>query len=807
MFRRARWLLLLAIVVLTAVVAAVFLTRRKEQARERPVVSAPLPDNTASTAEQWEYDVRNGDEVRVRMRARSFSQIREPSTFLLSGVEMEVRQADKGTYDLIRSAAATFDTGSGQLYSDGDVEIQMGLPLGGGPAEKRQTIRGSGVYFDTKTERTWTSRHTQIETDNGVVQGDGAVYEPAAHTIELQQAVRMSRPGREGVPPMEVEASHGFYRGDAAIVELRAPVKLKRGTLNVDGADTQITLKDGEIDSIDSSSAQGYDELPKRRVEFGGDRVKIAFVGESIIQKIECVGAARVQSRDVSGRIKMNADRLDLDFVADGHDSQLSHALGTGHARVESQPTPATGKDAAAGQASAKAPAAKTASSSSHSTQPQGPRILTSEKIDLTMRPGGEEIDQVRTLAAGRLEFLPARPGDSRRQLDGSRITILYGEQNLIKEFRATSAVTRTETPAKPQPGAKPKPAVVSTTRSKDLIAHFDAKGQLTTMDQRGDFMYEEEGRKARADSAQLDESTDVMLLRTAARTWDETGSTDADEIRIDRKTGTSTAKGHVASTRLPDRMDAKPAKDSKDDANANAGLIDNSQPLLGKSDAMTAWDHNRKIRYTGNAVLWQSATRIQGKEIFIDRDTQRLEAQGDVVTRVLDTRQQADPASSSAPGAKAAPPASQPRGFSVIYSPEFIYDGKLKRGLYRENVRLERPDLDQRSRFLQTFFEDSPKPGGGTETKLEHMEADGSVEILQHPPGHIRRGRAEHAEYYPAEDKLILSGGQPEISDPERGVSRGPKITWLAREDRFIVEGETQRDRVHSRTTKGAKK
>jgi lipopolysaccharide export system protein LptA len=452
------------------------------------------------------------------------------------------------------------------------------------------------------------------------------------------------------------------------------------------------------------------------------------------------------------------------------------------------------------------------------------------------MRPGGTEIDVARTLTPGRLDFLPTVPGGRTRQLDSGLMTVHYGAQNVIQDFRATlGATTRTVTPAAPLPGGKPAPPVVTITRSKELEAHFDAHGQVTIIDQRGNFEYEQETRRARAATAQLDEVNSITTLRGQARSWDEGGSVAADEIRIEQKTGFTTAQGHVNTVRLPDKKDPAPgAKPSSPaaapaPAPANDGLISNSEPVLGRARTMTSWDHHTKTRYTGDAELWQGETRVTAREILLDRTTQTLEAHGNVVTRVPDKRANdtaANPVSSAASGTAAASAkpasanssnsssgsaakpasASAARTFSVVYAPEFTYNDKTKQGFYREHARLERKDLTLNSRYLRVFFEDVPKIDGGTETQLEHMEADGAVDLLQHPPGHVRTGHAEHMEYYPSEERVLLTGGAPEVTDPDHGTTRGPRINWFSHQDRIVVEGAAAGPRVQSRSVKGHK-
>src|ERR1039457_6278430 len=146
MLRRVSWILLLAIIVLSAGVGMIYVVERERQARTRPKAATPLPTNTSATAELWEYDVRKGDEVTCRMRARRFRQIQEPSTFELFDLEMELRHAEAGTFDLVKSAQAIFDIGTGQLYSESPVEIRLKLPVRGAPPAKHMVIHSAHMH-------------------------------------------------------------------------------------------------------------------------------------------------------------------------------------------------------------------------------------------------------------------------------------------------------------------------------------------------------------------------------------------------------------------------------------------------------------------------------------------------------------------------------------------------------------------------------------------------------------------------------------------------------------------------------------
>jgi lipopolysaccharide export system protein LptA len=179
--------------------------------------------------------------------------------------------------------------------------------------------------------------------------------------------------------------------------------------------------------------------------------------------------------------------------------------------------------------------------------------VLRSEAFDMQMRPGGHEIDRVVTKAPGTLEFIPNLPAQHHRLLNGKEMIIAYGPMNRIDSFRAKEVRTQTDPSADER---KRTPAsVAAVTTSRELDARFDPKtSRMSEMRQTGDFTYEEGDRKARAGSATLNSEQNLMRLETSARVADATGSTAADHIRLDQRTGDFTAEGNVTSSRLPDK-------------------------------------------------------------------------------------------------------------------------------------------------------------------------------------------------------------------------------------------------------------
>ena len=73
-------------------------------------------------------------------------------------------------------------------------------------------------------------------------------------------------------------------------------------------------------------------------------------------------------------------------------------------------------------------------------------------------------------------------------------------------------------------------------------------------------------------------------------------------------------------------------------------------------------------------------------------------------------------------------------------------------------------------------------------DSSLDRAYADGHVLILQ--PARNLTGTSEHAEYYAADQKIVLSGGDPTLADSVRGSTKGRVLTYWANDDKLLVNG-----------------
>ena len=739
--RGTRWLILAAI---AAILGGVGLTWRSQQSalhRQAPAKPKSLPLDLNSAAEDWSWVRTMPGQGRpaVEIKAKRVAQSKDNARVELENVELRLYQREGDRYHSVRSAHARFSPEDKSLYSESDVEITLAVPVEGEPRRSLVSIRSSGVRFDSDTGKAVTDRPAEFVFENGHGRAVGAAYDPTTRELHMNSQVELFwNTGGPGGKPMKLECGDLTYREAQSTVWLGPWARLTREGTRIESGPATVDLKDGVIRQITASKAAGTETYPDRQLRYSADGLVVRLSAEGTVEKTEGLGNASLVSTTAGAETTVSADRVDMDFASAGRESVLTRALGSGKGMMLSKPL---------------------------GTGPALPetRRLRSETIEVKMRPGGRELESVETHAAGTLEFLPNRPVQHSRTLNGERLWITYGARNRVQSFRAVSVQTRTE----PTADELRRGRAAALTRSENMQAEFDPKtGQVSKLEQWDNFEYTEGDRRARAARATMEQSENVLLLETAARVWDTSGSTSADHIRLDQRSGEFTANGRVNSSRVPDKK--KPGSD----------MLSGDQPLQAVAAQMISRNRNQQIHYEGKAMLWQGASRIEADRVDIDREKRVLRASGNVRTQFLEQ---------PAAGKKAGPPV-----FTTVRAAALVYTEQDRLAHYTGGVLLVRPALRVQAQQLRAFLAQS-----GADSRLERALADGAVDILQSVPDRTRRGSAEHAEYYTGQEKIVLRGGDPQLADSVRGNTRGSELTYFANDDRLLVNGVPDRPAV----------
>jgi lipopolysaccharide export system protein LptA len=127
------------------------------------------------------------------------------------------------------------------------------------------------------------------------------------------------------------------------------------------------------------------------------------------------------------------------------------------------------------------------------------------------------------------------------------------------------------------------------------------------------------------------------------------------------------------------------------------------------------------------------------------------------------------------------------------------VYLDKEQLAHYQGGVLLTRGTMVVNSRELRAVLKEEEKGGGSS---LDRAFADGAVKIVDTTPQRTRTGTSEHAEYYVADAKVLLQGGQPQLVDSIKGTTRGRQLTYFSNSDKLLVEG-AQNQPVESRILK----
>src|SRR6185312_6857173 len=131
--RRTRWLTLALIVGVVIWVGATYIKSKASYDRNSPTPPPPLEDGVNARSSGWTYVKSNGACPIVKIHADRFREIKHPSVEQIEGVDLKLYNKDCTEYEWVKSAKAQFDETAKTMYSDGQVDIDLHVPVEGPP--------------------------------------------------------------------------------------------------------------------------------------------------------------------------------------------------------------------------------------------------------------------------------------------------------------------------------------------------------------------------------------------------------------------------------------------------------------------------------------------------------------------------------------------------------------------------------------------------------------------------------------------------------------------------------------------------
>lgn len=782
--RRISLLLAIAAVVLSAAVGYT-LKLRIEKARRARVAPPPqiAVGYEAKSPNGWVYgkdDPQTGKPI-VRLKADSAQATHDPSTLEIHGLALRLYDKDASSYTYVLCKKGFFDERSGLLKSDGPVSIVMNVPAdkdaaNKDEANKRVRVSTTGVTYETKTGRASTDQAASFVFTKGDGQAVGAEYDPNTKVLHLKSKIALDWIG-DGPPEnkMHIESEDLVYKEAEQKIYLSPTAKMQRQSTTIQAQNPVVTLQDGRLHEIDGEHGFGTDDRDDRHTTYSADKMTALFDENGNLVNIVGENNARVVASEPGSQTTLTGNRAELRFAVttkqvngnEQDNSELHLVLGDGHAVAESVPLPQPG------------------------VQLAETRILRSEHIELEMKPGGKDVQEIRTSSQAQLEFKPNRPEQSHRVIDCSHLRVIYGQSSYVDTLLAWNVATHTDKPesaatvraAAGEQGKAAGPAAPALTWSDQMTVKFAPNSnQVATIEQAGNFRYEEGVRKAWAKKAFLEQTINRITLTGGAHVVDDAGSAISDVIVMNQANGDMDATGHVVSTHAPDK-NQKPG----------TSMLDDTKTMDAQADKMQTRENNTKVHYEGHAVMWQGANRIAANVIEVDRDAQSLHALENVISELVDNKSNGNSRDGNASaGAKQtqSDPAPPPI-FTTVRASELFYRDDTRIADYTGGVKLTREKMTVTAKEMLAYL--TPKNGNNSDqSSLDHAFANGNVMIFDIvAPKRTRTGTANHCEYYTKQNKVILNGGSPQMVDSYKGITKGRQLTYYDDDDRLVVEGE----------------
>lgn len=783
--------LVLSLLVATALVTGgAYFVRSQRSGAEQTAAPERVPSNVTQS-EGLTLSKSEQGRTLFTVRALRAREQKDSGISLLEDVEIITYGAQGNRHDRISSKLCEYDAKTGRVHSQGEVEIELatlpgelptaaGTPGGTAPwnlpgaRAARIFVKTSGLTFEEKTGIASTDRAVHFRFSRGTGQATGAVYDSHQRTLRLKSAVEITaeadaaggQPSKERPAPVEIKAQELLYLQRESQIRLARP-EVRRvlpagGSRELTAAEAVLALDaQNQVRTVEvSGTVRIHEAAPidrqgeSRDTRLAADRVQLVFNNRQALDQAYAIGEVQLDSETSRGRSEAHAARAELFFA--GPENTLSQVEWKGGVRMVFTPT-------AAGVPI---------------------RVLTSEAVEMFLKPGGE-MDKVRTMAPGRLELLPAAgaagSGGMRRVLTAERFWMQFAEGNQLRVLRAEDQV-RLESEIPPPPssarnrearGRAPARSLRVTT-SDALTAQFGASQQLETLEQTGNFHYMEGEQQATAERAFYTAAQErVTLTGRAGRNpevWDARTRTSARQITLDQKNNEGLAEGDVRSTHLAEEKPERPVP----------GPLSAKEPIHVIAERMVSNSRTGVTRYEGGPSgkrvrLWQKEDLILARTLVLEREERRMTAEGEVVTVLVES---------------AAASSSQRRQPVWISAERMVYTDHDRRARYERRVLLRRQDSTTTAALLDAYLlpAEQVKPG---QSRLERALARGNVEIQESSDGKVRRAAAELAEYLSAEEKMILSGGEPYLFDEQRGYTRGRQLTYYIRDDRIFVHGD----------------
>ena len=749
--RYARWsaavALLLAGITFTAYLERVW-TRHVERGKAPP--PAPLDVSRQSAAITFKKVEQNRTIFSVE--ASHSTEFKGQNANLLEDVKITVFGKTGERHDVIHTQSCRYAKDGGRIDCSGEVQIDL---------------------MSARDAQTAVNHPADVRAHTAHVETRGVTLDRNSGLVETDQAVRFLFPGGRG------EAVGLEYSSERGTLRLLRDVRLslwrpaKTGQENRSETPQEVHIR-GAVLAFDRGTRflqlQGpvLAETVAQRLTTG--EMSLAFDEQFRAKKLVATAGIRggrpmAVSQGRSGHTTLEADTLTADFSSQGSLTNLEAAGAVYGARLSAAEYDELRADAGSlelwpkanqpreldlrGNVILKAQTAKAAD----------PRVLQTSALRMEFSGGQaglpSRLQKAETLAPGTLEWsdtpTPSGAPGGRTKLQADKLTFEFAADHGTGRLRADGHVRAQRSwPDRP----------LETASAQYGTAQLLSTGGWSEMRLFGGVQLQEGDRVGQADHVVLERASQTAILIGHAVARDATTETRAPQITFGEASGDILADGGVRSADFSTKKDALQL--------APAPAIITADELHGNSQTGRAL-------YTGHARFWQGDSVLDADSLELLRRARILNASGNV-------RGVFPKAPAKKPDTVREP---KPQPWHMSCGRLSYWDLENHAHL-DDHVLVESAMERVHASSMDLYFTRAAERGENTPEITRAMASGG---VLVEEDG--RKATADRGDYTAADEKFVMSGGNPTIYDGSGGTTTGRQLTFFLADDTIIVDSE----------------
>lgn len=821
-------------------------TRRVLRQERAPSVSDNLPANVNQQLSGYTFTRSEGGRQIFTVHAARTLAFSQGGATILEDVYAEVFGRTGNHHDALRAERCEYNTQSGGLSCSGTVEIGLNAPSGVLPATDvspglpRQLGEAGGsrsglgagpkpMYLET-SKVSFQPQGSLVTSDEpirfrlGLASGSavGIRYAAKEGWLELKKEVVVNLPPRTagasqtpGVEagatiknrggfraPLRLSATGLRYQKQNGEVALSGPLEIRGGSMRLVAGQGRIFLdsQNRVTRTVLQGGAHGFDSWPTQLVEADAQTLRGDFDPSSEqLRDLVANGNVQVESRrvplgagarDQAASIShLSAQEVQISFMSQHVQPARAHqptqpagARASGDVHLSLESTQAVNVTSSHGKSVARSASVER-------------KDLTASEAQFDFRPKEGSLKEVTTVGPSKLVLTSSDPQDAKRIITAGRFLMSFDTRNRLESLRGfypTQVVF--------EPPTHTPPEVPKESSADQLTAAMDpATQQLTRLEQAGDFRYRDGDRQATAEQAQYSAQSQLLTLTGQPQLWDPDTRVRAERFLMDLATDTVEGLGKVESAHF-ERASAAPSLESAGPpprpglqprvADAHQpGTISPSETTNVLADRMLAKPKSQFVHYEGHVRAWHGYDVVESPALDVYRKEGRLSSGSGVVSSHL---QPAPVQSGDARSASLASTPNKPQRRTrplTVRAERLDYRDAERRAAYRGSVRVEMNDASLKADRVDVYFSASPAGSTGgahAAAKVERVVAEGHVTVAEP----TRRASGEHAEYYAAAGKIVMTGGPPTLLDADKGFITSQRLTFFVHDDSLLVDG-----------------